>query len=112
MRQCIGHINDFVKSHFVHLLTFTVCLGALFPSVSLGIKDIVFCHIPGTAWVFDLPTFALCCMMFSASTQCRAHDFLRLAKTPRAFLLGVSLFYLLLPLAGGVGAHAGTALLG
>src|SRR5882724_10161665 len=112
MREYIGHINDFVKRHFVHLLTCTVGVGALVPRASLGIKDFVFFQIPDTSWPFDLPTFALCCMMFSASTHCRLHDFVRLAKTPRAFLLGMSLFYLLLPGVGWAAATLGTALLG
>ena len=112
MREGIGHINDIMKRHLVHLLTCTVGVGALWPRASLGIKDLVFFHIPGTSWPFDLPTFALCCMMFSASTHCRLHDFVRLATTPRAFLLGISLVYLLLPGVGWAGATVGTALLG
>src|SRR5262245_21223648 len=112
MRECLGHINDFMKHHLVHLLTCTVCVGVLWPRASLGIKDLVLFQIPGTAWPFDLPTFALCCMMFSASTHCRLCDFIRLATTPRAFLLGLSLVYLLLPGVGWATATVGTALLG
>jgi predicted Na+-dependent transporter len=112
MRECLGHINDIVKRHFVHLLTCTVGVGVLWPRAALGLKDLVFFHIPGTAWPFDLPTFALCCMMLSASTHCRLRDFVNLATTPRAFLVGLSLVYLLLPGGGWAAATVSTALLG
>jgi BASS family bile acid:Na+ symporter len=112
MREAIEYINTIVKRYFVHLFTCTVCVGALWPRASLGLKDLVFFHVPGTSCPVDLLTFALCCMMFAASTHCRLHDFIRLATTPRAFLVGVSLVYLWLPGVGWAGAKVGIALLG
>jgi len=112
MREAIEHINTIVKQYFVPLLTCTVCVAVLWPRASLGIKDLVFFRVPGTSCPFDLLTLALCCMMFSASTHCRLHDFVRLAKTPRPFLVGVGLVYLLLPGIGWAGASIGAALLG
>jgi predicted Na+-dependent transporter len=112
MREVIEHINAMVKRYFVPLLTCTVCVAVLWPRTSLGIKDLVFFHVPGTSCPFDLLTLALCCMMFSTSTHCRLHDFVRLATAPRAFLVGVGLVYLLLPGVGWAGAKVGIALLG
>lgn len=110
--KTVKKINEFVKSHFIQVLTFTALMGALFSAQSQEMKKIVLFNVPHTPWRFDIPTLALFFMMVSTSIHCRIRDFRHLSKVPRSFLTGVAQFYLILPVLGWCGAQLGSLLLG
>ena len=94
--------DSFLKSRFALLITAVVALGAIFPHASNASKELVVAQLPGPGapWSLDLPTLALYMMMLSASIHCDPKDFLKLAKAPRAFLIALGLYYVVVPLLG------------
>ena len=107
----IKKINEYVRGHFLLVLTGTAVLGAFFANASQVMKKIVLFRVPHTPWQFDVPTLALFFMMFASSVNCRVQDFRHLAKTPRSFLMGLLQFYMVLPILAWAGAQLGGLLL-
>ena len=108
----VRKFNEFVRDHFIHVLTFTAVMGALFSAPSQKMKTIILFSIPHTPWNFDVPALAIFFMIFATSVHCRIKDFRLLSKTPRSFFLGLAFFYGVLPLLGWGGSVLGTLLLG
>jgi bile acid:Na+ symporter, BASS family len=89
----IKDINAFVRKHFVHLISATALLAFLFPAVS----DSVRAH-KAFGGQLDASSLSLFFMMLSAAIQCGVAAFRGVVARPKALLVCLTQFFVVLPL--------------
>jgi BASS family bile acid:Na+ symporter len=86
-------VNTFVRKHFVHLISVTALLAFLFPSVSQTVRA----HRV-LAGQLDASGLSLFFMMLSAAIQCGFAAFRGVIARPKALLVCLAQFFIVLPL--------------
>jgi bile acid:Na+ symporter, BASS family len=100
-------INQFLREHFVHLISLLALLAFLTPGVSRVVREVQL--LDGRV---DASGVSLFLMMLSAAIQCSLGAFRRVVARPRPLVVCIALFFVVLPLSCWLLGHLCVPLLG
>jgi bile acid:Na+ symporter, BASS family len=89
----ITQVNAFVRKHFVHLISITALVAFLTPRIAASVRT----H-KALYGQLDASSFSLFLMMLSAAIQCGIEAFHGIIRRPKAILVCLAQYFLVLPL--------------
>ncbi len=98
----LERFNQRFKQHFVAVLLSAAAVGALFPSLGLGLQSLHLVSFGRDGWSYDFANLALGLMMLSASVQCELKDFRQLVARPKAAMVSLLVIYAVVPAAAAL----------
>jgi bile acid:Na+ symporter, BASS family len=85
-------LNNFVRKHFVHLISVTALIAFFTPGISQAVRAHKF-----AAGRLDASGLSLFLMMLSAAIQCSLAAFRKVVARPRSLLVCLAQFFVVLP---------------